>query len=504
MSNKRTNKAYVRYDGNGRIVPGSLIINKTKPKTGDWVEIPAYDCCSGAVNCNSFWINQTFNPENVDNLYAVGSAMDSQCNSFILAVDYWTSPNNPNQASGQNFLLQKFNDAGDLVWNRVFDFAEDGVTFSYIDVQTINIDKEGNVICFLWCAILESSIRQTTVVKFDNDGNHIWSKVLFYEDPSGNSQSVINVVFDTSNNIYISLVGGGGLSNKFTNIKKISPDGSVLVSKNITLTDINNTSGQSYITVNSVGELYLITAMMFGSTAYIIKLDGSLNEIWNKSFTIGNYFPYGISLDKDENIVFQVGDGASSNIDALFGAYIKISPQGDLIWTTRISNTTDPDYSLGTFQLNSDADGNVYISSVYISDIPGYPGSDNSLIVAKLSPAGAFEWAYFVQPSFGASMDSWYANSPISGNVVNNSLILGYYDGNDPFNAQLLKLPLVPVADGVYGDYTFTNITNQWTTSSPEITLIDDVAIYEDGPITTEPLTYITFEGTYTTINTPL
>ena len=59
---------------------------------------------------------------------------------------------------------------------------------------------------------------------------------------------------------------------------------------------------------------------------------------------------YGISLDKDENIVFQVGDGASSNIDALFGAYIKISPQGDLIWTTRISNTTDPDYSLGTFQ----------------------------------------------------------------------------------------------------------------------------------------------------------
>jgi hypothetical protein len=38
-------KAYVRFDGTGRIVPSSLILRRKKPKVGKWVEIPAYECC---------------------------------------------------------------------------------------------------------------------------------------------------------------------------------------------------------------------------------------------------------------------------------------------------------------------------------------------------------------------------------------------------------------------------------------------------------------------------
>lgn len=45
-SNKRVNKAYVRYDGNGRVIAGSLILNRFKPKVGNWQEIPAYECCN--------------------------------------------------------------------------------------------------------------------------------------------------------------------------------------------------------------------------------------------------------------------------------------------------------------------------------------------------------------------------------------------------------------------------------------------------------------------------
>jgi hypothetical protein len=39
-------KAYVRFDGSGRIVAGSLILRRKKPKVGKWVEIPAYECCN--------------------------------------------------------------------------------------------------------------------------------------------------------------------------------------------------------------------------------------------------------------------------------------------------------------------------------------------------------------------------------------------------------------------------------------------------------------------------
>jgi len=43
---KRPLKAYVRFDGTGRIVPSSLILRRKKPKVGNWIEIPAYECCN--------------------------------------------------------------------------------------------------------------------------------------------------------------------------------------------------------------------------------------------------------------------------------------------------------------------------------------------------------------------------------------------------------------------------------------------------------------------------
>jgi hypothetical protein len=46
MSNKRDLKAYVRFDGSGRVVAGSLILRRNKPKVGKWQEITAYECCN--------------------------------------------------------------------------------------------------------------------------------------------------------------------------------------------------------------------------------------------------------------------------------------------------------------------------------------------------------------------------------------------------------------------------------------------------------------------------
>lgn len=45
-SNKRDLKAFIRYDGTGRAIAGSLILQRKKPKVGNWVEIAAYECCN--------------------------------------------------------------------------------------------------------------------------------------------------------------------------------------------------------------------------------------------------------------------------------------------------------------------------------------------------------------------------------------------------------------------------------------------------------------------------
>ena len=47
MANSNNNlKAYVRYDGTGRVIAGSLILQRFKPKVGNWQEIAANECCN--------------------------------------------------------------------------------------------------------------------------------------------------------------------------------------------------------------------------------------------------------------------------------------------------------------------------------------------------------------------------------------------------------------------------------------------------------------------------
>lgn len=39
-------KAYVRFDGTGRVIPSSLILQRSKPKDGNWQETPSKLCCN--------------------------------------------------------------------------------------------------------------------------------------------------------------------------------------------------------------------------------------------------------------------------------------------------------------------------------------------------------------------------------------------------------------------------------------------------------------------------
>lgn len=46
MGTNRNLKAYVRYDGSGRVVAGSLVLRKNKPKVGNFQEVQGYQCCN--------------------------------------------------------------------------------------------------------------------------------------------------------------------------------------------------------------------------------------------------------------------------------------------------------------------------------------------------------------------------------------------------------------------------------------------------------------------------
>jgi hypothetical protein len=63
MSNKKDLKAYVRYDGSGRIIPGSLILQRFKPKVGNWERTQAYECCDPFIEGNNFLLLEDSTPE---------------------------------------------------------------------------------------------------------------------------------------------------------------------------------------------------------------------------------------------------------------------------------------------------------------------------------------------------------------------------------------------------------------------------------------------------------
>lgn len=73
MANQRNLKAFVRYDGSGRVVAGSLVLRLTKPKVGTWTEIQGYQCC------NSVTLTYTLSSATITNV-----ALRLYCNGTLV------------------------------------------------------------------------------------------------------------------------------------------------------------------------------------------------------------------------------------------------------------------------------------------------------------------------------------------------------------------------------------------------------------------------------------
>jgi hypothetical protein len=58
-NNQKKLKAFVRYDGSGRVVASSLILRKNKPRVGRWFEIPTYECCNNVPTLLLFNIGES-------------------------------------------------------------------------------------------------------------------------------------------------------------------------------------------------------------------------------------------------------------------------------------------------------------------------------------------------------------------------------------------------------------------------------------------------------------
>lgn len=97
MGNLRDLKAFVRYDGSGRVVAGSLIFRKKKPTIGNFQQIQAFKCCNDvtltfdmpdvSINdvslrlfCNGTQINYLYTPRDSSNIENVITILNQTFN----------------------------------------------------------------------------------------------------------------------------------------------------------------------------------------------------------------------------------------------------------------------------------------------------------------------------------------------------------------------------------------------------------------------------------------
>lgn len=542
-SNNKELKAYVRYDGQNKLVPGGPILSRSKPKVGNWVEITDNLCCQPALGCGApYFINLLETGTNPAIEYPGTSCVDSDCN-MVVGYTIGTTYPDPNTQLHQAVII-KYDKDGNTLWQKVqnietpWDFATLG---NYtVKIASVNVDSNNDIyVCDIFSIYKLSGV----------DGSLIWFKPLHYliTFPTGGTypQSNSSLYINTNNELYLcfnsytGVITTGCLASylqRIVTIVKINPTtGDGLIEKTINISSpVDGIVLSNYVacftplTGDSNGNIFVSLYYGFcletapGSGIFdnygvndTVKFDNNLNYISNFQYNVdpgSNVFPiiqnsvytdfYNLHLDKANNFYFNCW-GNASGPDPLLFYRSKVDSSYNLQWCKKIEYSGALSY-LDFSQAVADSDGNSYILATDYDSI-GH--------LIKIDTNGNLVWATEITSSVGDAQlynDLWYWNPnqlSISEDII--TIILGTIDVNVPDRkAIFIKYPKNTQLLGTYGTTTFTDVTSQYTVSSltpliKSIPIIVTPTNYYTPNLT--PYTYSIVPATnYTVSTTPI
>lgn len=374
-------------------------------------------------------------------LILAGTGQDSSGN-FYLASRVYAGPGSGAPTYG--CYLSKFNSSGVVQWQRKA--VVTGTTNSQQWIGQIYIDSSSNV--YVAWGNGNGGVGQT-LIKYNSSGIIQWQKQFNYG--GGNYQIVIDMVADSSSNLYICGYTYGGCSNRGV-VLKYNSSGTLLVKTELASAQYNR--AVTGIGIDSSNNLYLNyqSGSATSPTAAMIKVDSSLTSILRN---YGSANPIYNSTEGAGIATSSGGDTYASFYDETAAVNIINKYNSSGVWQWSVSFASGLAYRAPMLRL--DSSGNLYV----VTRCSGTSGVF-SCFIAKINSSGTVQWQRKLEYSGNRLLPGGFSVTSANG------LVIGCQLGTCTDTGAFAKLPTDGSKTGTYtvGGYTFVYAASSITISS--------------------------------------
>jgi len=368
------------------------------------------------------WV-RTYNGPADSTDWALDMALDINGNAYVTGMSW--------NGTDYDYATIKYQSNGDTAWVCRFH------SISYYELCAIAVDSYCNVYV---SGKIGSGAWDCVTVKYHPDGTTAWVKT--YNGPGDQSDAAVAMDIDASDNILVTAVSKGAITDFDYATIKYYPNGDTAWVRRYNGAD-NQSDAPHALAVDNYGNVY-VTGGSWGSGTSddfaTIKYYPNGDTAWVRRYSgIGSSQDYANAIAVD-SIGNTYVTGLSSGTDWDI-ATIKYFPNGDTAWVRRYEGP-DPSYD-ASVDIAVDDSGNSFVVGAISGDgydfatIKYYPNGDTAWVRKFDGPStGGFDFALSV------CVDN-YGNSFISGNISGetniDNLTIKYLPNGDIAWAKIFK-----------------------------------------------------------------
>ena len=327
----------------------------------------------------------------------------------------------------------KFDSDGNKIWSKLMgtDLTD--------DATGVSTDNNGNVYMVGYSrgnfdGHTNSGAQDAFMVKFDSDGNKIWSKLM----GTTATDKATGVSTDNNGNVYMmgysygDFDGHTNSGNGDVFIVKFDSNGNKMWSKLMKISEydeiwIDHVSIDSRDNVYVVGESEVDFDGDDVFDVFIVKFDSNGNKLWSKLMgTDSTDIARDVTTDSRGN-VYMLGESEGdfdrhTNRGRDDAFMVKFDSNGNKLWS-KLMGTAESDYAHG---VSTDSSGNVYMVGQSNGDFDGHTNGGSSPFIVKFDSDGNKIWSKLMEnpgSAKGVSTDN-------NGNIYMMGYSYGDFDGH--------------------------------------------------------------------------